>query len=146
MIRACEKLEKLADVPIYDSDKPASTKSKRLQMMAGLWVSLLRDQNAYKSAGEAGDVAFERTIESGKLYFANFQTYPFCFEDIKDFVAQMPLDAQTILRKHIAQSPQALLKGDGTGKEAQVSSSECHLDSKNADVKCYRAPIGLQQR
>lgn len=130
MIKACEKVEKLADVPIYDPEKPTSTKSKRLQMMAGLWVSLLIDQNAYKSAGESGDEAFKRTIESGKLYFANFQTYPFCFDDIKDFVAQMPLDAQTVLRKHIAQSPQKLLKGDdGSGEENQVWLPRiCHSD------------------
>ncbi|GAB7355199.1 hypothetical protein MBLNU459_g5754t1 [Dothideomycetes sp. NU459] len=121
MIRACEKLDRLADVPMYNPEKPTSTKSKRLQMMAGVWVSLLLDQHAYNSTGENGGVAFERTIESGKLYFTAFQTFPFCFDDIKDFVVQIPLEAQTSLRKHIALGPQTFLKGDGKGDEVQSS-------------------------
>lgn len=116
LVQACDKLDKLDNFPLYDAGLESSWKEKRQQMIATLWITLLTEQKA-KDAEKSDEASFEQTVHLAEEYFTTWQTYPFCFDDIKDFVVQLPLAAQTEIRQHAAKSPQKLSVVDLSGAE-----------------------------
>lgn len=134
LVQALEKLGKLDEFQTYQTDPAGSWKEKRQQMIAGIWVALLSAQK--HAEGENTDRTFTKTVELVKEYFAVWQTYPFCYDDIKDFVVQLPLAAQTEFRQHTAQSPQKLSKLEvAEGDEGQVKK---HAEWLTAEINALK--------
>lgn len=110
-MRASAELQKSTGVPSYNTEKGDGSRIKRLQMIAGLQAIFL---------GEEGKDSFEGTLKSAKDFFSQWQTYPFCYGDIKDFVEKLPANAQADFLEHLAQSSKRMSKENGETQQTKV--------------------------
>lgn len=134
LVQACDKLGKLDEFPLYKEGSELPWKEKRQHMIATLWVTLLLEQ---KAAADAADTAsYAQTVQLAKGYFTTWQTYPFCYDDIKDFVIQLPPSAQTEIRQGCEVSPQKLSKIETNGDAD--SRSKKHAEWLTAEVNALK--------
>lgn len=116
LVQACDKLQKLDDFPAQNDDSECTWKEKRQVALATLWIALLSEQK------EVDKPSFTRTIQLSKDYITTWQKYPFCYDDIKDFVAQLPSDGQAEIRQHISGSSQKLSNADVAEEDSKKKS------------------------
>lgn len=112
-MKASSKLGKTDAVPKFSAEKGDDWRIKRLQMIASLQATSLAEKEAAEGA------KLQKTTQSAKDFFTEWQTYPFCYGDIKDFVDELPSDAQTDFLEHISSTSKKLSK-PATNEKAKV--------------------------
>ena len=110
----------MIEVPSYNSEKGDDSRIKRLQMIASLQATFLSEKRAENGA------KFEKTLQAATGYFTEWQAYPFCYGDIKDFVEGLPAEAQADFRKHVSESSKKLSESSSGNEKVKVSLPE-HL-------------------
>lgn len=113
LVKASSKLGKKDAIPSIDAEKD-DWRIKRLHMMASLQATVLSEQDAEFGA------KLQNTLQSAKDFFSEWQTYPFCYSDIKDFVDELPSEAQADFLKHVSKTAKKLSKPD-TNEKAKAS-------------------------
>jgi hypothetical protein len=103
-VRAASKLGKEDAVPaVTEKD---DWRIKRLQMLARIQATVL--SNAETDAGAKSQI----TLKSVNEFFTQWQSYPFCYGDIKAYVDGLPSAAQKDLLKHVSASSLKLTNTD----------------------------------
>jgi hypothetical protein len=110
-VRAASKLGKADAVPpVTDKD---DWRIKRLQMLARILATVLSE------ADTDADAKSQNTLKSATEFFTKWQSYPFCYGDIKEFVDGLPSGAQKDFLKHVSESSLKLTNPDAK-KSAKV--------------------------
>lgn len=110
-MKSASKLGKEDAIPAI-SDKD-DWRIKRLQMMAKVQATFLSE--AETDAGAKS----QKTLQSAKEFFTEWQSYPFCYGDIKEFVDGLSTEAQQDFLKHVSESSLKLTSPDAK-KSAKV--------------------------
>jgi hypothetical protein len=98
LVKASAKLGKSDSILSINTEKD-DWRIKRLHMMAKLQATVLSEAD-----GDA-DARSQDTLQSAKDFFTKWQTYPFCYDDIKDFVDNLSSTAQAEFSQHVSASP-----------------------------------------
>jgi hypothetical protein len=103
-VRAASKLDKEDAVPaVTEKD---DWRIKRLQMLARIQATVL-------SNAETDAVAkSQMTLKSVNNFFTQWQSYPFCYGDIKAYVDGLPSGAQKDFLEHVSASSLKLTDTD----------------------------------
>lgn len=113
LVKAASKLRKEDAIPsINERD---DWRIKRLQMMAKVQATVLSEAET-----DAG-IKSQKTLQSAKEFFTEWQSYPFCYGDIKEFVDCLSNEAQQDFLKHVSESSLKLSSPDDK-KSAKVRS------------------------
>lgn len=112
LVKASSKLGKTDAIP--DITEKDDWRIKRLQMMAKVQASVLSETETDVNAKS------EKTLQSAKDFFNEWQTYPFCYGDIKEFMDELPAETQQDFLKHVSDSSMKLTNPE-TKKSAKVS-------------------------
>ncbi|KAL1302251.1 hypothetical protein AAFC00_002673 [Neodothiora populina] len=145
LVHACDKLGELSKCLEYKPESAAAWKEKRQRMIVTLWVTLLLAQKSTKD-GDVNGTSYMQTVQVAKEYFTAWQGHPFCYDDIKDTVARLPLTAQVEVQKHMADSPLKLSKIDPAG-ETDIDfkkRAECLTAEINALKFDYLLEVGVK--
>lgn len=134
LVRAHENLGKLQDFPVYRDGSQETWKEKRQHMIATLWVTLLIELGGTgKNATEAASIT--KTVQLAKDYFAMWRTYPFCFDDIKDYIVQLPLAAQNEICQEFSIPS---LERTEIGTKGEEAHSKKQSEWLTAEMNCLR--------
>ncbi|THX39673.1 hypothetical protein D6D10_04100 [Aureobasidium pullulans] len=132
LVKASSKLGKTDAIP--DITEKDDWRIKRLQMMAKVQASVLSETETDANAKS------EKTLQSAKDFFNEWQTYPFCYGDIKEFMDELPAETQQDFLKHVSDSSMKLTNPE-TKKSAKAS------DLLTAEINSlkfqYRINIGI---
>jgi hypothetical protein len=110
-VRAASKLGKADAVPaVTEKD---DWRIKRLQMLARILATVLSE------AETDADAKSQNTLKSATEFFTEWQSYPFCYGDVKEFVDGLPSGAQKAFLKHVSESSLKLTNPDAK-KSAKV--------------------------
>ena len=110
-MRAVSKLGKEYAVPaVTEKD---DWRIKRLQMLARLQATVLSE------AETDADAKSQQTLKSTSDFFTEWQSYPFCYGDIKEYVDALSSEAQKDFLKHVSKSSLRLSDPDAK-KSAKV--------------------------
>ena len=113
-MRAASKLGKEDAVPAV-SEKD-DWRIKRLQMLARLQATFLSE------AETDADARSLETLKSANEFFTEWQSYPFCYGDIKEYADALSSESQKDFLKHVSESSLKLSDPDSE-KSAKVGYS-----------------------
>ena len=89
---------------------------------------LARIQATVLSEAETNaDIKSQKTLESAKEFFTQWQSYPFCYGDIKEYVDGVPSEAQKDFLKYVSKSSLKLTNSDAT-KSVKVGGHHRRFD------------------
>jgi hypothetical protein len=108
-VRAASKLGKDDVVPAV-SEKD-DWRIKRLQMLARLQATILSE------AETDADAKSQKTLKSATEFFTEWQSYPFCYGDIKEYVDGLSSEAQEDFLRHVSESSLKLSNHDAKKSE-----------------------------
>jgi hypothetical protein len=110
-VRAASKLGKADAVPaVTEKD---DWRIKRLQMLARILATVLSE------AETDADAKSQNTLKSATEFFAEWQSYPFCYDDIREFVDGLLSGDQKAFLEHVSESSLKLTNPDAK-KSAKV--------------------------
>ncbi|KAI4735726.1 hypothetical protein E4T50_13757 [Aureobasidium sp. EXF-12298] len=132
LVKAASKLGKEDAIPAINEKD--DWRIKRLQMMAKVQATVLSEAETDASARS------QKTLQSAKEFFTEWQSYPFCYGDIKEFVDGLSNEAQQDFLKHASELSLKLTSADAK-KSAKLSDL---LNSEINSLKFqYRINIGV---
>lgn len=117
-MRAASKLGKDDAVPAV-SEKD-DWRIKRLQMLARLQATVLSEAKTDAGAN------LQKTLKSAIEFFTEWQSYPFCYGDIKEYVDSLSSESQKNFLENVSESSLKLSDPDAK-KSAKVGGSHNHL-------------------
>ncbi|KAI5196967.1 hypothetical protein E4T38_08217 [Aureobasidium subglaciale] len=133
LVRAAAKLGK-PDVTPAVTEKD-DWRIKRLQMMANVQATVLSEAETDTRTKS------QETLQSAKEFFTEWQSYPFCYGDIREFVDDLPSEAQQEFLDHVSQTSMKLTNSDAAKKSTKAS------DLLNSEINAlkfqYRINIGI---
>jgi hypothetical protein len=103
-VSAASKLGKQDVVPA--TTEKDDWRIKRLQMLARIQATVLSE------AETDSDAKSQKTLKSANEFFTQWQSYPFCYGDLKEYVDGLPSQAQKDFLQHVSTTSLKLANTD----------------------------------